>query len=143
MRGSGDMTIDIIYGENVSKGIDADTKDGLWLSADDFARVSGFERKSEGFCKGELCYPVPPARQGEFERDGRYNLAALAGLIGQPVVADDEHRVWCIGEASEDRKRALTSLDAADFTLPDLAGKMHSLSEHRGKKVLLVSWASW
>ena len=37
----------------------------------------------------------------------------------------------------------LTSLDAPDFSLPDLDGKMHSLSEHRGKKVLLVSWASW
>jgi len=137
------MAIDIIYGENVSKGIDAEAKNGLWLNAGDFQRVSGFERKPEGFCKGEICYPVPPARQTEFESGGRYNLAALAGLIGQPVVADEAHRVWCFGEASENRKRALTSLDAPDFSLPDLAGKMHSLSEHRGKKVLLVSWASW
>ena len=32
---------------------------------------------------------------------------------------------------------------APDFTLPDLEGRLHSLSEHRGKKVLLVTWASW
>ena len=137
------MAIDIIYGENVSKNVEAEAKNGLWLNAKDFASVSGFERKPEGFCKGELCYPVPPARKAEFESGNRYNLAALADLIGQPMVADEPHQVWCFGEASEDRKRALTSLDAPDFTLPDLDGRMHSLSEHRGKKVFLVSWASW
>jgi hypothetical protein len=137
------MPIDIIYGDNVAKDVEADTQNGLWLSGSDFTKVSGFERKPEGFCKGELCYPMPPTRAAEFERAGRYNLAALADLIGQPVVADDAHRVWCFGEASENRKRALTSLEAPDFSLPDLVGKMHSLLEHRGKKILLVSWASW
>ena len=32
---------------------------------------------------------------------------------------------------------------APDFALPDLAGELHTLSEHRGKKVLLATWASW
>ncbi|MBI3853814.1 MAG: redoxin domain-containing protein [Verrucomicrobia bacterium] len=32
---------------------------------------------------------------------------------------------------------------APDFTLPDLKGKAHSLSDFRGKKVLLITWASW
>jgi len=137
------MAIDIIYGERVTKGVDADTKNGLWLSAEDFKRVAGFERKPEGFCKGEQCYPVPPARKADFENIGRYNLAALAELIGQPMVADESHQMWCFGEAAENRKRALTSLEAPDFSLPDLEGRVHSLSEHRGKKILLVSWASW
>jgi hypothetical protein len=137
------MAVDIIYGETVTRNVDAEAKNGLWLSAGDFKRVAGFERKPEGFCKGEQCYPVPPARKAEFESGGRYNLAALAKLIGQPVVVDEANQVWCFGEASENRKRALTSLDAPDFSLPDLAGRMHSLSEHRGKKILLVSWASW
>ena len=30
-----------------------------------------------------------------------------------------------------------------DFSLPDLEGRMHSLSSERGQKVLLVTWASW
>ena len=54
------MAVDIIYGENVSKGVNAEAKNGLWLSAGDFKRVAGFELKPEGFCKGEQCYPVPP-----------------------------------------------------------------------------------
>jgi len=32
---------------------------------------------------------------------------------------------------------------APDFALPDLAGRTHTLAEHRGKKILLVAWASW
>jgi hypothetical protein len=137
------MAIDIIYGENVTKGVDAQPKNGLWMSAGDLKKVSGFELKPEGFCKAEQCYPIPPARKAEFESGSRYNLAALASLIGQPLVADQAHQVWCFGEASENRRRALTSLEAPDFSLPDLEGRMHSLSEYRGKKILLVSWASW
>jgi len=138
------MTIDIIFGERVTAGVEADAKaEQLWLSADDFKRVSGWEFKPQGFCKGDVCVPVPDARKSEFVAHDRYNLAALANLLGQPVVSDAEFGAWCFGEAAAERKRMLTSLDAPDFTLPDLDGKMHSLSEHRGKKVLLVSWASW
>ena len=32
---------------------------------------------------------------------------------------------------------------APDFTLTDLAGKEHKLSDYRGKDVMLVFWATW
>jgi hypothetical protein len=138
------MAIDIVYGDRANTGIDADTTGGaVWLSGDDLKRVSGWELKPQGFCKGDVCVPVPAARKNEFVDGGRCNLAALAGLLGQPVVSDTEFNAWCIGEAAAERKRILTSLDAPDFSLPDLDGKMHSLSDYRGKKVLVVSWASW
>jgi hypothetical protein len=136
--------VDIIYGERDTRAVEADTRDGeLWLSAANLERASGWVLKPEGFCKDEVCIPVPPARKDDFAGGGRFNLTALAGLLGQPAVADEEHRVYCFGEAAAERARKLRSLEAPDFTLPDLAGRMHSLSEHRGKKVLLVSWASW
>ena len=138
------MTFDIIYGERVTASVDADAKGGeLWLKAADFERVSGWAHKPEGFCKGEVCVPIPAPRKTEFVRADAYNLAALAGMLGQPMVADAENHVCCFGEAAAERKRILTSLDAPDFTLPDLDGRMHSLSQYRGKKVFLVSWASW
>ena len=138
------MAIDIIYGERVTDGVDADAKGGaLWLKSADLERVSGWAHKPQGFCKGEVCVPVPAARKDEFVRGESYNLAALAELLGQPMVADPENCVYCFGEAAAERKRILTSLDAPDFTLPDLDGRMHSLSQYRGKKVFLVSWASW
>ena len=48
-----------------------------------------------------------------------------------------------LGEAAADRSRKLESLEAPDFTLPDIEGKLHSLSDFRGKKVFLATWASW
>jgi len=138
------MPTDIIYTDRVTQGVDAESKPGgLWLTAADLERVSGWAHKPEGFCKGDLCIPAPPARKSEFADGGRFNLVALAGLLGQPSVVDETHHVWCFGEAAAERKRTLTSLNAPDFTLPDLDGKMHTLSQYRGKKVFLVSWASW
>ena len=135
--------IDIIYGERVTRGTDSEERgNGLWLTPDAMERVAGWQLKTEGFCKGEVCVPVPPSREHAFVAGGRYNLAALSELIGQPVVRNEEHRVWCFGEAASERRRALTSLSAPDFELPDLSGKRHRLADHRGKKVLLVSWAS-
>ena len=32
---------------------------------------------------------------------------------------------------------------APDFALPDPSGRIHRLSDYRGKKVFLVTWASW
>jgi len=75
--------------------------------------------------------------------DGAVNLAALARHRGQAVVHDAERGVWVCGPAGEVRDAARRSLAAPDFTLPDLDGRLHSLSEHRGRKVLLNSWASW
>jgi len=136
--------VDIIYGEHTTAGINAEVAgEALWLSAKDLERVSGWAHKHEGFCKADVCIPVPPARAGELVAGNRYNLVALASLLGQPVVADPAHDVWCIGEAAAERRRSLTSLKAPDFELPDLAGRGHRLSDYRGKKVLLVSWASW
>ena len=140
------MAVDIIYGERVTQGVeaDADAKGAeLWLKAADFERVSGWTHKTEGFCKGDVCVPVPDSRNADFVRGNSYNLAALAGLLGQPMVVDAENHAVCFGEAAAERKRVLTSLDAPDFTLPDLDGEMHSLSHYRGKKVFVVSWASW
>jgi AhpC/TSA family len=138
------MALDIIYGERVTEGVDADANNGgIWLKGADLERVSGWAHKPEGFCKGEVCVPAPAGREHDFVRGEAYNLAALADLLGQPMVADPENHAYCFGEAAAERKRILTSLDAPDFTLPDLEGRMHSLSQYRGKKVFLVSWASW
>ena len=39
--------------------------------------------------------------------------------------------------------RALATLEAPDFALPDLLGRLHRSPTHRGKKVLLIAYASW
>ena len=134
----------VIYAERANTLKSAEIRgEQLWIDADEMSAISGWVKKPEGFCKGDICAPVPAARETQFVADGRANLAALAELLGQPIVKDDEHRVWSIGESAAERKRALTSLHAPDFELPDVNGRMHRRSDYRGKKVLLASWASW
>ena len=70
-------------------------------------------------------------------------LTGLARLLNEPVVHSVEHGVWGIGAAGSERHERLLSLQAPDFALPDLDGRLHALADFRGKKVLLVTWASW
>ena len=71
------------------------------------------------------------------------HLDELAARGDRPLAVDREERVACLGVAAAARGAALASLQAPDFTLPDLAGRPHRLSDHRGRKVVLVAWASW
>ena len=69
-------------------------------------------------------------------------MLAFAGLVHQPVAHDAALSTWYFGERSDQQQR-LASLEAPNFTLPDVNGKPHSLADFKGKKVLLVTWASW
>jgi hypothetical protein len=71
------------------------------------------------------------------------DLAAWAARAGRPFALDAEEGVACFGVPAAERAAALESLRAPDFTLPDLAGRPHALGGHRGRKVLLVAYASW
>lgn len=42
-----------------------------------------------------------------------------------------------------ERANALLSGTAPDFELPDVNGLLHSLTDFRGKKVVLYAYASW
>jgi hypothetical protein len=117
--------------------------DRLWLSADELHAATGWELKPQGFCLDERCIPIPRGREAEFRSGDLFDLAALARQTEQPLVRDDRHAVWSLGEAPAAIGGRLRSLEAPDFTLPDLDDKLHSLSDYRGKKVLLMSWASW
>jgi hypothetical protein len=59
------------------------------------------------------------------------------------VVRDAAGEVWVLGTNAANRSSALASLEAPDFALQDLAGATFTLSQQRGKKVLLATWASW
>jgi hypothetical protein len=136
----------VIY-DDVATELSADFEAGqLWIDSSDLSRSTRFELKPQGLCRGDLCYPLPPSRQREFLREesgkSRFNLTAFGGLTRQPVAHDAAHAIWYFGVRSDQRQQ-LASLEAPDFTLPDIDGKLHSLSDFRGKKVLLVTWASW
>lgn len=104
----------------------------LDLDANTFAAETGWEIKTEGACKGEVCVPL----EGDFE------LSRVSERLGMALVRDDEHGVWALGPESLNG-RALVTAEAPDLVLPDLDGKPFHLSSLRGQKVVIVSWAPY
>ena len=127
--------------DGIAHDIDASVIDGrVVLSASALASI-GWELHPEGLCREGLCIPVPA--DAALEAAGGIDLAALARILDRPLALDLDERVAYLGVSAGERQRALRSLVAPDFTLPDLGGRPHRLSDHRGKKVLLVAYASW
>ena len=137
----------IVYDDVATEVASAGTNGGqLWITTADLTRATRFELKPQGVCRDQLCFPVPKARASEFVRKSSgatlFNLLAFAQLVSQPAAHDEALSTWYFGLRS-DQRQGLASLRAPDFALPDMAGKLHSFSDFRGKKVLLVTWASW
>lgn len=123
----------------------------LWITTADLKRATRFEVKPQGVCRDELCFPLPKAKRDTFihkdtgqskSSETWFNMTAFAQLVHQPVAHDAALATWYFGLRSDQRQQ-LSGLQAPDFTLPDLQGKPHRLSDFRGKKILLVTWASW
>jgi hypothetical protein len=111
------------------------------LSADALRDALGWELHDGTLCNDAMCVPLPAgSRLGE---GGVFDLAEVAATLDRPLALDAEARAAFLGASATDRAQALASLLAPDFTLPDLAGRPHTLSAYRGKKILLVAWASW
>jgi hypothetical protein len=144
-----DIHVTVVYDDKATEINPAQTPDGtdqLWITTADLTRATRFEVKPQGVCREELCFPLPKARQQDFLHRRApltwFNLTAFAALVHQPVAHDAALSTWYFGLRSDQQQR-LASLRAPDFTLPDMNGKPHSLSDFRGKKVFLITWASW
>ena len=129
-------------GEYALAGAEASTA-ALWCPAREADTATGWVARPEGLCKGEICVPLPAGRGRELVDGGRINLAALWRQLGQPAVRSESGHAWVLSESARERKAALASLQAPDFALPDASGRLHRLSDYRGQKVFLVTWASW
>ena len=142
-----ETAIIIIYDDKASEISDANQDAGqFWIGTADLKRATQFELKPQGICRNELCFPIPKSQEAQFVRKNGgktwFNLVAFARLVHQPIAHDEALSTWYFGLRS-DQIAPLTSLKAPDFQLPDMSGKIHALSDFRGKKVLLVTWASW
>jgi hypothetical protein len=115
--------------------------DSVRVQPGDVQRALGWELKPEGLCKDSVCVPVRDAAD-LVSADG-VDLAALARLLGQPLACDADEHIAYLGASAVERGAHLASLQAPEFTLPDLSGRLHSLSDYRGKRILLVAYASW
>jgi hypothetical protein len=136
----------LLYGALETEMADAVAdRDRLWISLDELERSTGWTAKPQGLCRGEVCVPVPTDRASWLDDAARrLDFAAFASHLGHAVARDEDRGVWAFGPpADRGAAPAAGPVVAPDFQLPDLDGTLHSLSDHRGKKVLLYCWSSW
>ena len=111
------------------------------VPADQLGDLIGWTLKPEGLCRDERCVIVP--NRSVIESPSGVDLTAIAGLLDRPVAIDDAAGLVAIGAERDQRRSALQDRKAPDFSLPDLDGTWHALSDHRSKKKLLVAFSSW
>ena len=105
------------------------------VSPSELERHTGWRLKPEGLCREDRCVAFVASDGASLD------LAAVGAALGMPLVHDERHGTWAFG--AEAGGRALASATAPDFELPDANGAAFRLARLRGRKVLLVAWASW
>src|SRR4051812_40700816 len=131
----------ITYGDIEVEVEGARSRDGdVWLPLEGLPSAIGWDVRPEGVCAGETCVPLPPGVN--WWDDDSFNLSAFARHIGLAEAADSDRGVVAYAVPGDGVART-GSVEAPDFTLPDLDGNLHSLSDHRGEKVVLLTWASF
>jgi hypothetical protein len=131
----------VLYGDR-SVSLDktrpgASTSKDLWVRAADLPRINEFTLKPQGACREDVCIPVPK----ELKSAEWFNLSGFARRTGEAVVADSD--VWSFGEIPVMGGSFLNSRIAPDFAVPDRKGRIVHLNDFRGKRVLVITWASW
>jgi hypothetical protein len=112
--------------------------DRLALSPDELHRLSGWEIKPEGACRDEVCIPLPD----EVHRpDGTIDVTFFAERMGMPMAADEGHGLWAFGPPAGGR--VLESVTFPELALDDFDGHTYDFAGARGRKVVMIAWASW
>ncbi len=109
----------------------------LAVDATAFTNRTGWAAKPEGLCKGDVCVPAPGVDRG----DGTLDVKVLQERLRMPLVHDEGHGLYALGP--ESGGQSLTTARAPELTLPQDDGSEFSLTSLRGRKVVMVAWASW
>lgn len=116
------------------------------VAAADLPGVTGWALAPEGLCRGDVCVPVR-GRDDLVTDDPNVgplvDLAAVATVLGQPLVVDAEESVVALGPPSDERPGLRVGDPAPPLALDGLDGRPLELDHFVGKKKLLLAWASW
>ena len=105
---------------------------------DELERRTGWSVKPQGACKGDHCVALP----ADASRDGALDAYAVAERLGMALVHEPRHGLWALGPETLGG-RALLTAELPDVVLPDRFGDAFALRSLRGRKALLLLWASW
>ncbi len=135
------MTQVTFIGEDI-RTVDATiTGDRVLVASEALPAALDWTLKPEGLCRDDICVLVRD--QSTLFVDGQLDIGAVASALGRASVIDSACAIVAVGLDAEQRRTALDALVAPPFTLPDLDGNLHALSEWRGQKRLLHAFSSW
>lgn len=136
--GAPTTTVSILYEDRETVSPSSRLEGGdLWVPTSVLPRINGFEVKPQGACRADICIPLPK----QLKRGSWLNLTGFARKVRQTFV--NEGSLWSFGEMPVLRSSFLQSRVAPDFAVADRQGKPVRLTDFRGRKILLLSWASW
>ena len=95
--------------------------------------------------RGDVCIAMPSDESWIVEQGNRkyFNVTRFARRVNQAYAAEPEAKVWSFTAVPRPETSPLLAGQAPDFALEDRDGKLVRLSDFRGKKVLILTWASW
>lgn len=106
------------------------------VTAGELLAGTGWDIKPQGACRGHECVPLPGV-----DTTGDIDAEAFASAMGMPLVRDHASGVAAIGPRAAGS--VLASASVPPIVLDDFGGDAFDLASLRGRKVLLIAWASW
>ena len=137
------MTVGQIIGiDGQVKTVELSEQSGkLSVSNSVLEQATGWSLKPEGLCRDQVCVPVRNVEA--LIKNDQVDLAEFARLVSQNIVIDVQRKVVALGEQAQTRGTEMATLEAPDFTLPDIHGRQVSFSDYNKRKRLLLAWSSW
>ncbi|MEI6701269.1 MAG: TlpA disulfide reductase family protein, partial [Actinomycetota bacterium] len=114
--------------------------DQLFFDPVSLETATGWTLKEVGLCRGPVCVPL---RGIQVLGPRGVNAQRFAEVLGRRVAVDAERGVVAMAVDPAIRGSALRDKVAPEITLPDLQGTLRSLTEFRGRKTLVVTFATW
>ena len=111
------------------------------VSNSELEQATGWSLKPEGLCREQVCVPV--LNVTALSQADQVDLSEFARLVQQNIVIDAQRKVVALGEQAQIRGTEMATLEAPDFTLPDIHGWQVSFSDYNRRKRLLLAWSSW
>jgi hypothetical protein len=110
----------------------------LELTASELHDLSGWEIKPEGACRDDVCVPLPDAVHTP---EGLVDVTVFADRLAMPMANDEPHGLWALGPPAGGK--VLDTVTFPELTLEDFDGHTFDFAGARGRKVVMIAWASW
>jgi hypothetical protein len=112
--------------------------DRVALTPEELRDATGWEVRPEGACRGTQCVPLAGLTVGP---DGTLDVRAFASQMAMPVAEDRAHGLVALGPPVGGH--VLEDAQLPEIVLPGFDGVPFDVGVLRGRKVLLLAWASW